>query len=225
MASARALLAILSCLTVGTAAADVYKYVDAQGGVIFTDKPLTRQGVTLEWRRSTTSLTAEHQESAQRVLAQARVLSSAPAKLGRTAAQRRADFDPMIRANAARYRLSPELLHAVIRAESAYNPAAVSPAGATGLMQLMPATAERYRVRDIWDPAENLRGGAEYLRYLLDLFDQDLRLALAGYNAGENAVIRHGRQIPPFAETQTYVRRVLQFMWAEQASSGRIAMR
>jgi soluble lytic murein transglycosylase-like protein len=110
----------------------------------------------------------------------------------------------------------PELLHAVIRAESAYQPNALSHAGACGLMQLMPATAARFRVRNIWDPAENIEGGATYLRFLMDLFDNDLRLALAGYNAGENAVKRYGNQIPPYPETQNYVRKVLQFLWAEQ---------
>jgi soluble lytic murein transglycosylase-like protein len=81
----------------------------------------------------------------------------------------------------------------------------------------MPGTAARYNVADIWDPAQNVRGGAAYLRDLLDMFDQDLRLALAGYNAGENAVLKYDRQIPPYAETQQYVRKVLQFLWAERS--------
>ncbi len=110
----------------------------------------------------------------------------------------------------------PELLHAVIRAESAYQPNALSHAGACGLMQLMPATAKRFKVQNIWDPAENIEGGATYLRFLMDLFGNDLRLALAGYNAGENAVKRYDNQIPPYSETQNYVRKVLQFLWAEQ---------
>jgi soluble lytic murein transglycosylase-like protein len=122
-------------------------------------------------------------------------------------------------ANARRYRLAPGLIHAVIRAESSYNPAATSPAGAQGLMQLMPGTAARYGVADSFDPVENVRGGAAYLRDLLDMFDQDLRLALAGYNAGEGAVLKHGRQIPPYAETQDYVRKVLDFFRAEQPST------
>ena len=109
----------------------------------------------------------------------------------------------------------PALLHAVIRTESAYQPNALSHAGACGLMQLMPQTAARFNVRDIWDPAENIRGGATYLRLLLDMFDNDLRLALAAYNAGENAVKRYGNEIPPYQETQDYVRRVLRFLWTE----------
>jgi soluble lytic murein transglycosylase-like protein len=121
---------------------------------------------------------------------------------------------------ARQHDLYPELLHAVIRTESAYNPAALSSAGAVGLMQLMPGTAKRYGVPDIWDPVENLRGGARYLRDLLDLFGNDLRLALAAYNAGENAVIKYGNRIPPYPETQRYVRKVLQFLWAERTSAG-----
>lgn len=97
------------------------------------------------------------------------------------------------------------LLHAVISVESGYNPAVVSPKGATGLMQLLPATGRRYGGDNLLNPDENIRAGAEYLKYLLKLFDNDLELALAGYNAGENAVIRHGRRLPPYVETKRYV--------------------
>ena len=91
----------------------------------------------------------------------------------------------------------PALLHALITVESGYNPNARSPKGAIGLMQLMPETARRYRVTDIWDPDENLRAGARYLRDLLVMFDQNLSLALAAYNAGEAAVVQYGNKIPP----------------------------
>ena len=101
-------------------------------------------------------------------------------------------------------------LHAVISAESGYNPNARSPKNAQGLMQLIPATARRFGVNDPYDPIENLHGGARYLRWLLDLFT-DLRLALAAYNAGEGAVQRYGNTIPPYPETRTYVQRVLEF--------------
>lgn len=97
------------------------------------------------------------------------------------------------------------LLHAVISVESGYNPGAMSPKGATGLMQLLPSTGRRYGGGNLFDPEENIRAGAEYLKYLLKLFDNDLELALAGYNAGENAVIRHGRRVPPYTETERYV--------------------
>lgn len=119
--------------------------------------------------------------------------------------------------------LKPELLHAVIRAESGYDATAVSHAGAGGLMQLMPGTADRYGVKDRFDPRQNVRGGARYLRDLLQMFDRNLQLALAGYNAGENAVIQYDRTIPPYAETQQYVKRVLQYYVEEHQRSGTAA--
>jgi len=97
------------------------------------------------------------------------------------------------------------LLHAVISVESGYRERAVSAKGASGLMQLMPATARRYGLVNRQDPAENIRAGARYLRDLLALFDNDIELALAAYNAGENAVLRFGRRIPPYGETKRYV--------------------
>ena len=124
-------------------------------------------------------------------------------------ATRRDRYAPIIAAAAARYGVDPDLVHAVVRAESAYKPRARSHAGACGLMQLMPATAQRFGVRDIWDPAQNVRGGVAYLRFLLDRFDGDIRLVLAAYNAGEGAVAKYGNRIPPYRETRTYVRRVL----------------
>jgi soluble lytic murein transglycosylase-like protein len=90
-------------------------------------------------------------------------------------------------------------------------------------MQLMPGTADRYGVRDRFDPAQNLRGGARYLRDLLQMFDRNLQLALAGYNAGENAVIQYDRTIPPYAETQQYVKRVLQYYVEEHQRTGTAA--
>lgn len=107
------------------------------------------------------------------------------------------------------YGVDPHLVHAVIAVESAYNPMAVSPKGASGLMQLMPETARRYGVRNIFDPQENIQGGVRYLRDLLALFNNDYKLVLAGYNAGENAVIRSGNRIPPYAETLAYVPKVM----------------
>ena len=106
--------------------------------------------------------------------------------------------------------LPESLLHAVIKAESNYNADAVSHKGAVGLMQLMPETARRFGVLDARDPAANVLGGARYLKNLLTLFDADLALALAAYNAGPAAVVRSRRAVPPFAETQRYVPRVLE---------------
>lgn len=109
---------------------------------------------------------------------------------------------------ATEHRLDPVLLTAVAHTESAFDPAAVSPKGATGLMQLMPETAARLGVADVFDVAQNVDGGARYLSWLLDRFDGNTELALAGYNAGENAVDRY-RGIPPYPETERYVEKVL----------------
>jgi len=203
-------LVALGAVPAGPAYPDVFKYVDDGGKVYFTDVPLNKPKLRLEWQRPAAKLIDENKKkliSAGRVQVPSQAMS-----------KQRSRYSGLIDATARRYQLVPELLHAVIRTESGYDPAAVSSAGAIGLMQLMPQTAARYRVGDIWDPAENLRGGAAYLRDLLDMFDQDLRLALAGYNAGENAVIKYDWQIPPYPETQQYVRKVLQFLWAEQSS-------
>ena len=110
---------------------------------------------------------------------------------------------------AARHGIAESLLHAVIAVESAFDPGAVSRRGAGGLMQLMPETARRYGVVNVFDPAENVRAGAQYLAYLMELFDNNLLLALAAYNAGEGVVIRYGRRIPPYQETVSYVSRVI----------------
>jgi hypothetical protein len=92
--------------------------------------------------------------------------------------------------------------------ESSFKTRAMSYKGARGLMQLMPPTAARFGVRNIWDPKQNIEGGARYMRFLLDLFEGDVRLALAGYNAGEGAVMKYGYKVPPYSETQEYVRRI-----------------
>jgi soluble lytic murein transglycosylase-like protein len=118
-------------------------------------------------------------------------------------------FAPMVNDAARETNVAPGLLHAVIAVESAYNPIARSPKGAQGLMQLLPATARRYGVANAYDPRQSILGGARYLADLLSMFDQDVPLALAAYNAGEQAVLRYGRRIPPYRETSAYVPRVL----------------
>jgi hypothetical protein len=116
-------------------------------------------------------------------------------------------LDATVRQIAAEQSLSPELLHSVIQVESNYNPGAVSPKGAQGLMQLIPETARRFGVLNSFDPVENIQGGAKYLKYLLDLYKNDYPRALAAYNAGEKAVAKYGG-VPPYRETQNYVAQV-----------------
>jgi soluble lytic murein transglycosylase-like protein len=122
---------------------------------------------------------------------------------------RRAELDPLVQRIASTHGVHAALLKAVIEVESGFNARALSPKGAIGLMQLMPTTAARYGQFDLYSPEENLDVGARYLRDLLSMFGGDVRLAIAAYNAGENAVIRNGNQIPPYAETQRYVPMVL----------------
>jgi len=118
------------------------------------------------------------------------------------------EIAPIIESACHKYNVDPDLVNAVIQVESAYNKHAVSHAGAIGLMQLMPATASRFGVKRIHDPEENVHGGVKYLKFLLDLFNNDLTLAVAAYNAGEGAVQKY-RGVPKYSETQNYVKRVL----------------
>jgi soluble lytic murein transglycosylase-like protein len=122
-----------------------------------------------------------------------------------------AHLSKLVQSLAPEFRLDPALVIALIQVESNFNPAARSPKNAQGLMQLIPETATRFGVKDVWDPAQNLRGGMAYLRWLLDNFQGDTELALAGYNAGEEAVIRYGG-VPPYRETQEYVRLVMSLL-------------
>lgn len=118
---------------------------------------------------------------------------------------------PLIRQEARKHKVDPALVMAVIHAESAYDKNAISKAGAVGLMQLMPATAKRFGVLNRTNAAQNIRGGVLYLRYLLEFFKFDIKLALAAYNAGESAVIKYGHQIPPYPETRHYVKNVVKY--------------
>ena len=118
------------------------------------------------------------------------------------------DIDGFIVASGKRNSVDPLLLYSIMHQESSFKPRAMSYKGARGLMQLMPPTAARFGVTNIWDPKQNIEGGARYMRFLLDLFSGDVQLALAGYNAGEGAVMKYGYQVPPYSETREYVRRI-----------------
>jgi len=122
-----------------------------------------------------------------------------------------AQYDAMIKKASDKYNVDYALIKAVIKAESNFNHRAVSPVGAQGLMQLMPQTAAQLNVEDSFHPEDNIDGGVRYLRYLIRLYNGNLSLALAAYNAGEGAVARYHNRIPPYPETQNYVQRVLQY--------------
>jgi soluble lytic murein transglycosylase-like protein len=172
--------------------AEIYRYVDARGHVHFSDRKLGPGYLVLDKKPQ--------------------------ARFSVSGAATTRQFSRLILHTAREYQVDPALVHAVVTAESGYNPEAISKAGAVGLMQLMPATARRYGVQDRRDPAENLRGGVRYLQYLLTRF-KTLPLALAAYNAGENAVVKYGHQIPPYPETEAFVRKVLNYYRAYQLAS------
>ncbi len=180
----------LALLLPSSGEAAVYRYVDEQGRVHYTDQP-------------------EH--GGYRKLVKTWKGWREPSFDARRFRENQRRFTPLLAEMSRLYNLPDALLHAVVTAESAYDPEALSSAGAIGLMQLMPATARRFNVANRSNPRANVDGGTRYLKELLGLFDNDLRLALAAYNAGENAVIRHGRKIPPYPETQRYVRKVLDY--------------
>lgn len=184
-----AVVALCAPLT-GLAGEAVYAFTDGEGGVHLSNVPDDR-------RYSMLQLPSNPAKEADPAPPPAREAPGGP-----NGSRRYADI---VEHAAKRYGIEAALLHAVIAVESAYDSRARSRRGAAGLMQLMPETARRYGVGDVFDPAENVRAGAQYLRDLLALFDNDLKLALAAYNAGEAAVIRHGRRIPPFRETAAYV--------------------
>lgn len=130
-------------------------------------------------------------------------------------------LDSLINDIAQVYGIDSALLHAIVTVESRYNPSALGPGGAAGLMQLMPGTAKRYGVENVFDPEQNLHGGAKYLRDLLGKFGADIRLVIAAYQAGELNVIRHQNDIPPFATTVAYVAKVLSYYHQFRAAAGR----
>ncbi|MEO7275162.1 MAG: lytic transglycosylase domain-containing protein [Vicinamibacterales bacterium] len=177
-------LAIVA-LTPAAASAQIYMWKDASGNTVLSDRP--KDGAARTFAVGTTST----------------VRSTRAATIGRGAA-----YDEVIERHAAAERVRPELVRAVIQAESAFNPRARSVKGAMGLMQLMPATAAEYGVVDAYDPHENIRGGVAYLSALLTRYEGKEELALAAYNAGPGAVQKYGNAIPPYRETRDYVGRI-----------------
>ncbi len=147
-----------------------------------------------------------------------------PVRFGAGSVTPRTAYGELIFAAARRHKVNPELVAAVIRAESAFNPRAISGKGARGLMQLMPATARRYGIRpsELFLPERNIEAGVRYLAFLIDRFAGDLPKILAGYNAGEGTVDRY-RGVPPYRETQSYVRRILGLLGLEASSVAGLA--
>jgi soluble lytic murein transglycosylase-like protein len=161
--------------------AEMYKYVDGDGVVHLTNVPNGKYNLVLKEGWVQFDLDSNFEK-----------------------------YDPLIWRAAEKYRVDYALVRAVIKAESNFNPRAISNAGARGLMQLMPETANALRVNDPFHPEDNIEGGVRHLRYLLDLFKGNLHLVLAAYNAGEEAVFRYN-DIPPYRETRTYIQRVLKY--------------
>jgi len=175
-----------------------YLFKDAEGISHYTNRKASGKGMTLVSRRP--------------IYYYGKPRSGGPAPVLKVLKERIRKYRPLIMQAARDTGLDANLIHAVILAESAYNPRALSPKGAMGLMQLMPQTAKRFNVTDAYDPAQNIRGGTRYLKFLMERFGNDTDLVTAAYNAGEGAVEKYGRSIPPYKETQDYVRKVKGYM-------------
>jgi soluble lytic murein transglycosylase-like protein len=186
------LAALCLALLPTPASAQIYSWRDANGHLVLSNTP--RSGV------------------GQRAGAIVRSYPVLKSDAIRTTSQATSDhvkmYDGLIVEHARRNDVSPDLVRAVVQVESAYNPYARSPKGAAGLMQLMPATAQLFGVKNAFNPEENLRAGIAYLRQLLNRYEDNEELALAAYNAGPNAVAKYGEKVPPYAETQNYVSRI-----------------
>ncbi len=183
--------AALACSVPAPARADIYRYEDPDGTLHFTDAPTDKRFKVF-----------------MRDIKKDRKLRTAFKLPGFS--RNPAEFEPIISSCSREFGVDSSLVKAVIHAESGYNPSAVSPKGAQGLMQLMPKTAQGLKVADSFNPSDNIRGGVRYLRFLLDTFKGDESLALAAYNSGMGSVAKYGG-IPPYRETQTYVAKVLSY--------------
>ena len=182
---------LLVAMTAAPVLADIYKYEDEEGVLHFTDAPTDKR-----FKIFMRDLKKDQQLRTSFRLA--------------GCARNPEEFEPIINSCALEYGVNKSLVKAVIHAESGYNPSAVSPKGAQGLMQLMPKTAQGLKVVNSLDPADNIRGGVRYLRFLLDTFKGDETLALAAYNSGLSKVAKFGG-IPPYQETRNYVAKVLNY--------------
>jgi soluble lytic murein transglycosylase-like protein len=183
-------ITVVACLHAVPAQADIYAWRDEQGRLVLSKQPAPPGVVVRTF--------AVHGNDG---------LRTTSAEGSAMPLERR--LHAAVADHAARHALDPDLVRAVIRVESGWNPRAVSRKGAMGLMQLMPATAAEYGVADPFNPTENIRAGVAYLRRLIDRFDGRTELALAAYNAGPGAVEKYHRTVPPYRETRTYVQRIV----------------
>ena len=193
----RIVIILLTLFISNEVMADIYKFTDTDGRVYYTDEP--RHSLYKRIIKSKTFRYSNLNSNLNNYHAKVRTYTGANKK----------KFAELIQQAAYRHHVDAKLVHAVIQTESAYNSAAHSPKGAVGLMQLMPDTARRFGVSDRNDPDQNIDGGTRYLKHLINMFNPNLDLAVAAYNAGENAVIRYNNSIPPYPETQNYVKQVL----------------
>lgn len=201
-----ATLFVIGITATNIASADIFAFSDENGTVSLSNQPTdSRYTVFLQ--------TPDENQSPIAITANTALPATKTVSFGTL-------VDEAARSND----IEAALLHAVITAESNYNTRAVSRKGAIGLMQLMPATAKRYGVTDIYDPAQNVAGGTRYLKYLLKMFNNDQRLTLAAYNAGENAVARFGNKIPSYRETRDYVNKVMSLYNQYRANSTKLNM-
>ena len=195
----RRLLLIAALMTMAPAAAEaqIYAWRDGAGNLVLSDKPKDPSAKTYAVA------------AAPRAVSAVAFASTADGyRVTKPVTTRATAYDAAIADHASRNALNPNFVRAVIQAESGFNPRAVSPKGAMGLMQLMPQTAAEYGVLDAFNPMENIRAGVAYLKSLLVRYDHDESLALAAYNAGPGAVEKYGRSVPPYRETRNYVAKI-----------------
>jgi soluble lytic murein transglycosylase-like protein len=202
-------IVMAGCLTVpalfapATARADIFAYTDERGVMHFTNI----KGLDKRYRL----VRKENGGSTQRSYVASNWMPS-DADIRK--------YSSIVEVASREHGVDKSLVHAVISAESGYNARAISPKGASGLMQLMPDTARRMGVQSIMDPEDNIHGGVKYLKFLLGMFNGNVELAVAGYNAGENAVVRAGNRIPRYPETENYVPKVMDYYRKFQARRG-----
>jgi soluble lytic murein transglycosylase-like protein len=211
MTSPQLLAICLLAALPGLARADgIYRYVEKDGTIVYTN--VAPKGADAKKAKRLEGTFHPAPEKSDPV---------APVAVRPAKRERMSEYEEWIESAAKRYRIPVHLVRAVMHAESAFDPNALSAKGASGLMQLMPATATEMYVKDIFDARENIEGGTRYLRVLANEFDGDMVKMVAAYNAGPEAVRKYGGNVPPYAETQAYVRKVisLYFQYKAQAQT------